>query len=239
MSAYAVFTERDRVHVATDTAGMDAAGKLAGFSTKTVAFPHINGVLACRGLPLHQSIAAAHIAEIAISFDSVVKKLPDRLKPVFCDPKETLPAAYKQLGYDGSTDSVWAGISEKHGPTLVMMMARPNGAKIDWRVQIERADSLCMAMSTIVFPSFIQHLQNTGRHSQEAFFELPALMQLMREYHDPKGHSVVGGAVHLTTITKDHMTTRKLMSWPDQIGQRINAGAPTKIDLAALQEARA
>lgn len=220
MSAFLSHLYADRIEILTDGAIYNEDGIILDFREKLYRFQNAPAALTVRGAGEPMAFIGQALDMVAMlsggSFDAVLAFLPRMLDRLKTD------------GAGADFEMLIAGISEAEGPMHVYFTTASYVAEIE-ACKLYRMADFCGG--GIVVPANEQDAAGiTQAALRDTFAETgTAYMELMRRHKGPNPvrpdlpefHGI-GGHVDHTVIRADGVTTTRLRTWPDVIGERIN-----------------
>lgn len=230
MSAYLSHVYTDRIEILTDGAVYDEAGVILGFQEKIYRFRNAPAALTVRGAGESMIVIGQTLDMMAAlsggGFDAVLGFIPQMLEKL------------KEKGVPADFEMLIAGVSETEGPMHVYFTTASYVEGVEACKLYRMGDFLGAG---IAVPAEEQNAAGISQTAlRDAFAESgTAYMELMRRHKGPNPirpdlpeiHGI-GGHVDLTVVRADGVTTRRLRTWPDVIGEKINPFAHDKEEAA-------
>ncbi|WGS18942.1 MULTISPECIES: hypothetical protein [unclassified Bradyrhizobium] len=232
MSAVIMLRQKDRIHLLTDGAEYFEDGIVANFREKTKAFPDLGCAITTLGPTSWQPIVFDAIRDNFRSFDDLKAGIGPVLQELFDRHARTITR------WSRVTCMAWVvGWSKRR--------RRPEGFTIsmDHMADYEESND-----PHLLRPFVVSELHPIGIHfnpvpdlSQALFptsltasdklvpeIDLLQIMELQRRHRfERTGHHLVGGFATLTTVTRHNVRQRRIHTWPDVVGARIE---PTPVE---------
>jgi hypothetical protein len=193
--------DESAVHVVTDGAHWLADGTVSGFAPKVYPVPHLSMAICGRGEAERIRVTGEQLVMRSESFDAAVG-LAGRCLPAVRDACRGNPMELFLVGW-----------SDRHRQFDVVVL--------DTRCGLTRYDG-----EAVIGPAVAD--VRIADPSDDARFCASLVDLVHRQRLVKSGHSLAGGFVQLTTITRGQVVQRILHRWPDEIGKRIEV-APERV----------
>lgn len=230
MSAYIGLCLSDRVEIVTDGASYTPRdGVIRGFSNKVTAFPSHRVAMTTRGgVDIGNRIRdiVKKTLDMASGFDSAMSILGE----VFHNQRDT-----------GRFDDDWtrfemmiAGFSEEKGPIIHYGSTWPLAGQEPFTLYDTQIGVSCGAYFTgKVRDQIMQHggLRKAGIVMMEGMRRKPSIDPSSGEKREL---SIVGGHVDFTVVSPAGVTTRRIHTWPDEVGRPVNLVGDNIVPMAGL-----
>ena len=221
MSAVNIFRQTDAVHVVTDGYAIDDTaepGTGAYFAVpKVFPLPHLNAVVAARGVLLAPWLMAMCIARSGDSYDAAKQRAVQSARDC--------AGSLANLPRGGLFEFYVAGFSETTGAdSYCVTSSEATGVPV-WQV-VDLGTSSFAPSDQSVLDEMQRGLPANLRTLDDLDPEREGLrvLELQRARHFTGVDSVermnIGCFAQITTVTRDAITTRILRRWPDEIGKR-------------------
>lgn len=229
MTAINFVREVDRIHLVTDgrgrapgtrttfgPGGVRRENSVAMAMQKVAIFPHLNMAVALRGQAAHLPLIAASIPLFGRSFDEVRKRVADEFRPVF----ESATNTWVGHGVDervGAVDIIFAGISEKSGPAAFIIPTHAFYADLKPWVAVDLVDEFFFSPPD---PALYEKFDADSAVDVDAFaigsieFQRGIMLRGPDGVEFP-GKLEIGEFAQVTTIARDHVTSRIVHRWRD------------------------
>ncbi|MBB4002647.1 hypothetical protein [Aurantimonas endophytica] len=218
MSAFHTAVYPDRVEMLTDGAVYRNDGTLIGIQEKVWRSSDIPLAITCRGDMRTAGVLIPSILRVASagSFDLMIELLPDIL------------ARGKQRGVPAGRDFeiVIAGISETTGPFTAYLTSTKYQEGVDAWTLLNMGTDFGGGMA--LTESELAALGDIGPETSLEDIGVP-LFEAMRRKKGPNPCRPdlpslfgIGGHVDWTVVDADGARTRRLHTWPDKVGEKID-----------------
>lgn len=203
MSVINVLRQHNAVHVLSDGAAYDGMGKFVYFQSKVLPAPHLNAVIACRGMKLTIPFVADALASCAESYDAL-RSMAGSVSKLFFE-QVTRGSAREDI------EIVVAGFSEKGPDSYVVVSHNRSPGIAPWTV-VDTGAAYLSPFSEDVANALKSKFPDPNVGCMDAARDGLAIMELQRSQF-PR----VGGFAQLTTVTEWSITMRVLKRWPDRL----------------------
>lgn len=237
MSAYLSHVYADRVEILTDGAIYNENGVILDFAEKVYRFQNAPAALTVRGACEPMIVIGQALDMVAMlsggSFDVVLGFLPRMLEKL------------KSEGAGADFEMLVAGISETEGPLHVYFTTASYAEGIESCRLYRMAD---FVGGGIIVPAEEQDAAGiTQAGLRDRFAEVGAdYMELMRRHKGPNPVRPdlpaiygIGGHVDHSVIRADGVTTTRLRTWPDVVGEKIDPATADEVVKLTRQQRRA
>lgn len=228
MSAYLAVNYGDRIELLTDGAVYTEDGTLVMTREKVVRIASVPAAITARGAMGALNAVGLYLEMVGLvtgSFDEAMVHLGGFVAKM----KDKPPAAFEM---------VICGISESEGPLMAYFCSEKVYPQFEPFVLYRIYDGDFAAGASLDFPQTMKAAGLTPDDFREGLAVKGAdLMELMRREPGPNPIRPdlpdlygIGGHVDHTVIRAEGVTTTRLRTWPDVIGEKINPFAHDAIE---------
>lgn len=222
MSAFYAVAFEDRIHLLTDGAVYAPDGTLIAIARKVWTSSSAPIAVTGRGDSEAVSTFAKGLVDLveASSFDGMIEKLEAR----FANARAREGAIPLEI--------LIAGWSEARGPQLLYFATVEMGGRPAF-VMLDAGPEICGGTANLLTPEEIDAAGvfiEPGKDMADIAIPFFDLMRAKKGAHPvspdlPAIHGI-GGHLDMTTVTASGASTRRLHTWPDVVGEKID---PTRI----------
>lgn len=219
MTALALVSRADAVHLIADAGHFVRGGELVDIRTKIEPLPLMRAVFAVRGSEDHNQILKHHFAKMR-SFDDLIAQAGEIVRAMMSRyPQDK--AFRRAFPYLRTVDVFVAGVSARVGPLGFVVTSDPASEPF-----VPQAAPFALAPSVREGKALWRSAQAGPIHDTAR-----AILQAQRESGAGgvfRGPCYVGGFGEVATVTLGGVVIEQLGTWADTVGQRCIARTPLR-----------
>lgn len=224
MSAYYAVAYPDRVEILMDGVSYDDDGTILEIRSKIWVSDTLPLAFAGRGPTASIDIIGLALGTLSVgrTFDEAVTLFREKIESMASKPGER-----------AQIDGAVAGISETLGPVIFYFHTYPNGLGDcqPWKFYDAGGEALgapCPTPQECKASGIPMHWACDGLEEYGGdFFELLRKQEAWRSEEYAKDRFWgIGGHVEHTVIKAEGTTTKRILEWPDQVGDKLDGTSP-------------